>query len=442
MQASQNTAQVFLGINLKCNSCHDSFVSKWKLKDAYALAAYFAPDPKLQLYRCDVAQNRYAEPGFLFPELGHAPASELAAGSARRGGGDLHRSAQRPAAAHAGQPHLAAPARPRHRRQPRRDGRPAVEPGAARLARQRFRRSRLRHQASDRDDPHFARLPDAGGGADGRAAGARVCVRRSGSPAADGGAVRATPSARSPASGMPIRAVGRGAGAPPPPPGSPLPSMPPTAGVYAREWRVASSNLTRALGRPIRDQVIPRPRGAGLDAAGAGARERRDPHALAVARRATDARRDCRRRPLSLLNRTVAGRGANTGAFDVDVSKARHAVAGRPGERIERAGAHSSRHGRRRSSSGAAGATPLSSLTPGDGSGLRAGTGPIQVTGANGARRARPEPVGARLRHRGQRVHSFRGVIGIENPPSRNRIDARTRRSGSSCSTRRRTWNV
>src|SRR4030095_16892414 len=35
MQASQNTAQVFLGVNLKCNACHDSFVSRWKLKDAY-----------------------------------------------------------------------------------------------------------------------------------------------------------------------------------------------------------------------------------------------------------------------------------------------------------------------------------------------------------------------------------------------------------------------
>ena len=44
MQASQNTAQVFLGINLKCTSCHDSFVNQWKLKDAYGLAAYFSPD--------------------------------------------------------------------------------------------------------------------------------------------------------------------------------------------------------------------------------------------------------------------------------------------------------------------------------------------------------------------------------------------------------------
>jgi hypothetical protein len=75
MQAAQNSAQVFLGINLKCNACHDSFVSKWKLKDAYALAAYFAPEPTLQMYRCDVALNRFAEPGFLFPELTRAPVS-------------------------------------------------------------------------------------------------------------------------------------------------------------------------------------------------------------------------------------------------------------------------------------------------------------------------------------------------------------------------------
>ena len=46
MQASQNTAQAFLGVNFKCNACHDSFVSKWKLKDAYGLAAYFSPEPE------------------------------------------------------------------------------------------------------------------------------------------------------------------------------------------------------------------------------------------------------------------------------------------------------------------------------------------------------------------------------------------------------------
>jgi mono/diheme cytochrome c family protein len=75
MQAAQNTAQVFLGLNLKCNSCHDSFISKWKLKDAYGLASFFSDQPRLQLYRCDVAQNQYAEPQFLYPELNRVPMS-------------------------------------------------------------------------------------------------------------------------------------------------------------------------------------------------------------------------------------------------------------------------------------------------------------------------------------------------------------------------------
>ncbi len=76
MQAAQNSAQVFLGVNLKCNSCHDSFISKWKLADAYSLAAYFSADPKLELFRCDTATGQYAEPAFLYPELSRATPSE------------------------------------------------------------------------------------------------------------------------------------------------------------------------------------------------------------------------------------------------------------------------------------------------------------------------------------------------------------------------------
>ena len=38
MQAAQNVAQVFLGLNLKCASCHNSFISDWKLTDAYGFA--------------------------------------------------------------------------------------------------------------------------------------------------------------------------------------------------------------------------------------------------------------------------------------------------------------------------------------------------------------------------------------------------------------------
>lgn len=69
MQAAQNSAQVFQGINLKCNSCHDSFISRWKLKDAYGLAAFFSPESKLELVRCDAATGQSSGPQFLYPAL-------------------------------------------------------------------------------------------------------------------------------------------------------------------------------------------------------------------------------------------------------------------------------------------------------------------------------------------------------------------------------------
>ena len=69
MQAAQNSAQVFLGVNLKCNSCHDSFISKWKLKDAYGLAAFFADAQQLELVRCDNNTGQFTSAKFLYPEL-------------------------------------------------------------------------------------------------------------------------------------------------------------------------------------------------------------------------------------------------------------------------------------------------------------------------------------------------------------------------------------
>ena len=86
MQAAQNSAQVFLGVNLKCNSCHDSFISRWKLKDAYGLASFFSDD-KLELVRCDVRMGQFAAAKFLYPELGGVDAaaslSERRAAAAR-----------------------------------------------------------------------------------------------------------------------------------------------------------------------------------------------------------------------------------------------------------------------------------------------------------------------------------------------------------------------
>ncbi|MEX0724758.1 MAG: DUF1549 domain-containing protein, partial [Planctomycetaceae bacterium] len=75
MQAAQNLAQVFLGTNLKCASCHDSFVNQWKLADAYALAAVFAEGP-LEIHHCDKPTGETAEVGFLFSELGGIDAAQ------------------------------------------------------------------------------------------------------------------------------------------------------------------------------------------------------------------------------------------------------------------------------------------------------------------------------------------------------------------------------
>ena len=53
MQFAQNVSQVFLGINMKCASCHDSFIDRWTLQEAYDLAAVFSEQP-LELERCDI----------------------------------------------------------------------------------------------------------------------------------------------------------------------------------------------------------------------------------------------------------------------------------------------------------------------------------------------------------------------------------------------------
>ena len=69
MQAAQNVAQVLLGLNLKCASCHDSFISDWKLVDAYAFANVFA-DTTLEINRCDKPTGKLAGRRILYKELG------------------------------------------------------------------------------------------------------------------------------------------------------------------------------------------------------------------------------------------------------------------------------------------------------------------------------------------------------------------------------------
>jgi len=69
IQFAQSVGQTFLGINLKCASCHDSFIDRWKLEDAYGLAAIFSTRP-LEIHRCDKPIGKTAGAAWLFPELG------------------------------------------------------------------------------------------------------------------------------------------------------------------------------------------------------------------------------------------------------------------------------------------------------------------------------------------------------------------------------------
>ena len=68
MQAAQNAAQVFLGMNIKCAACHDSFINRWKLSDTYGLASMFSDQP-LELVRCDIKLGKMAEARFPFPDV-------------------------------------------------------------------------------------------------------------------------------------------------------------------------------------------------------------------------------------------------------------------------------------------------------------------------------------------------------------------------------------
>jgi mono/diheme cytochrome c family protein len=73
LQAAQNLSQVFLGVNLKCASCHDSFINDWRLADAYGLAGVFSDGP-LEMFLCDKPTGKTAEARFIYPELGEIDA--------------------------------------------------------------------------------------------------------------------------------------------------------------------------------------------------------------------------------------------------------------------------------------------------------------------------------------------------------------------------------
>ncbi|CAA9416719.1 MAG: hypothetical protein AVDCRST_MAG64-2642, partial [uncultured Phycisphaerae bacterium] len=69
VQAAQNIGQVFLGVQLKCATCHDSFIDQWTMRDAWSLANVFANDP-LEAVRCEQPTGKRFEARFLYPDMG------------------------------------------------------------------------------------------------------------------------------------------------------------------------------------------------------------------------------------------------------------------------------------------------------------------------------------------------------------------------------------
>ena len=76
MQAAQNIGQSLLGVNVKCASCHNSFVSNLTLEQSYGFASIFA-DSVLELNRCDKPIGKMAKVNFLYPELGEVEAESI-----------------------------------------------------------------------------------------------------------------------------------------------------------------------------------------------------------------------------------------------------------------------------------------------------------------------------------------------------------------------------
>ena len=372
MQAAQNTSQVFLGVNLKCASCHDSFVNKWKLKDAYGLAAYFSPEPTLQMFRCDLPQDKSTGPGFLFPGLARSPRSQALAD---------RRAA---AAAIFTDPRLGRLPRTLVNRVWQRllgrgivgtvdemDGEPWSPALLDWLAGD--------FVAHDYDVKHLIETIVTS------RAYQMPAVRREAEPPARGYVFRG-PEVRRLTAEQFADAIGSITGewsvAPVPgparprvDPGLPQPSQPTTAGVPAREWRAPSTTLTRGLGRPIRDQITAT---RSADATTLQALELTNGAVLSawLERGAKRMLGELPADPPSRYTRTVSGRTASSSRFAIDVTGvsrlwlAVEDIGSNLPDAMQPVWADAELIG-------PSGPVALSTLTPVGGDGLREGSGPV-----------------------------------------------------------------
>jgi Protein of unknown function (DUF1549)/Protein of unknown function (DUF1553)/Planctomycete cytochrome C len=412
MQAAQNTAQIFLGVNLKCNACHDSFISKWKLKDAYAMASFFSEEAKLQLYRCDVAQDQYAGPAFLFRELDRAAPPSLA---------DRRATA------------AAIFTDPRNGRLPR--------TLVNRVWQRLFGRGLVENADEMDGEPWNPALLDwlaidfVEHGYDIKHLIATIVSSRAYQMPAV--ARRGEPSRTYVFGGPEIRRLTAEQFADaiasitgdwhvyqPPARAGTTPGAPPPPGLYTREWRVAASALTRALGRPIRDQVYStRDTQAttlqGLEMVNGetlthwlhrGAR-----HMLGELASPPDSRFVA---PMFARSQTQTPAGQSTtlapASFDLDVTNATTLwliVQDTGSTAIDKAEAVWADA----AFIGPNGITPLSALAPVDAAGLRAGTGAIDLVGRTvpGVRVKTPSRVLYNVAGKG--FTRFRGAAGLEH---------------------------
>ena len=157
---------------------------------------------------------------------------------------------------------------------------------------------RLRRQAADRNDHEVARLRNA-----------RRAPRRGEAPSR--GYVFAGPEVRRLTAEQFADAIGALTGEWNVYPGRPSTGsgQGPAGGVYAREWRTPSSALTRALGRPIRDQVHST-RAADASTLQALELVNGEMYTRRLARGARRMLGELPPEPVSLYNRAVAGRYA------------------------------------------------------------------------------------------------------------------------------------
>ena len=408
MQAAQNTAQIFLGINLKCNSCHDSFISKWKLKDAYSLAGYFSTEEKLQLFRCDVAQEQYASPAFLYPVLNRTPASGSAA------------DRRSTAAAIFTDPRNGRLARTLvNRIWQRLLGRGIVEnpdemdgepwnPALLDWLASDFVESRydVKHLIATILTSRTYQLPSVPSksemprqyvfrGPEVRRVTAEEFADAIGSVTGEWHVYQEPPPEPDPKKPAPAN----------------VPFVPPKPGVYTRDWRVASTSLTRALGRPIRDQVYS-VRDNQPTTLQALELVNGEPLTHWLARGSRKMLGELPAEPVAIFDRPLPKKAP--AAFEIDISHAKKLwllvtdTGSYSPDRVEAIWAGAELVSRVK-------VTPLSSMRPIDDSGLRASTNPIDLAGANG--------IGVRVRTPsrlvydigGQGYTTLRGLVGIEN---------------------------